>query len=61
MTSYVRELLEKKCVLVPFTLACAFLVECYHQGINPDGGAMKFENRQITGQYSYLSMLEDGI
>ena len=54
MTDYVKELLTKKCVLVPFTLACAFLVECYHNGINPDGGSFVFENRQITGQYYYL-------
>ena len=54
MTDYVKELLSKKCVLVPFSLVVCFLIECYQQGINPDGGAMKFENRQITGQYFYL-------
>ena len=54
MQQYVRELLSKKCVLVPFALACAFLVECYRNGINPDGGSFVFENRQITGQYYYL-------
>lgn len=54
MTDYVKELLSKKCVLVPFALVCSFLLECYNQGVNPDGGAMKFENRQITGQYFYL-------
>lgn len=54
MTDYVRELLSKKCVLVPFTLACAFIVECYHQGINPDGGSFVFENKHIVAQYYYL-------
>lgn len=54
MTSYVRELLSKKCVLVPFTLACAFLVECYRNGINPDGGSFVFENHHIVAQYYYL-------
>ena len=54
MTDYVRELLSKKCVLVPFTLACAFIVECYHQGINPNGGSFVFKDKHITGQYFYL-------
>ena len=54
MTGYVKELLAKKCVLVPFALACAFLVECYRNGINPDGGSFVFENHHIVAQYYYL-------
>jgi hypothetical protein len=54
MTDYVKELLSKKVVLVPFALVCSFLLECYNQGVNPNGGAMTFENRQIKGQYFYI-------
>ena len=54
MANYVKELISNRIVLVPFALVCSFLLECYNQGVNPDGGAMKFENRHITGQYFYL-------
>lgn len=54
MANYVKELLTKKCVLVPFALACSFVLECYKQGINPDGGAFEYNGREITGQYYYL-------
>lgn len=54
MAEYVKELLSKKVVLVPFALVCAFLVECYRNGINPDGGSFVFKDKQITDQYYYL-------
>lgn len=50
----VSELYAKKCVLVPFSLVAAFMLECMQQGITAQGGAFEMHHYDITGQYFYI-------
>lgn len=50
----VSELYAKKCVLVPFSLVAAFMLECMQQGITAQGGAFEMHHYDIEGQYFYI-------
>ena len=50
----VSELYANKCVLVPFALVAAFMLECSQQGVVAQGGAFEMHHYDITGQYFYL-------
>lgn len=47
----VSELYAKKCVLVPFSLVAAFMLECMHEDVDIVADGYKFENKNIVGQY----------
>lgn len=50
----VSELCAKKCVLVPFSLVAAFMLECMQEGVVAKGGAFEMHHYDITGQYFYI-------